>query len=167
MWISVFMLGYFMISSPVEAQYEKGNWLPHRLSGFVSSPDDFILVYGSIFVVWAVANCQALGTIFMHPAVMYLGNISYALYLVHGTVIKSLGYVWLPVTLRIAIGTEWDIVQWENVTNMQATMAHLMGYALVGSVVLWMSDLFWRHVDIPIVKFGRWLENQLIVPESR
>lgn len=169
-WIAIFFLGYFMISSPVESQWDKGNWLPHHLNGWVGSPDDFILSYGSVLTVWGVANSKELGLVFLHPAVLYLGRISYALYLVHGTVIKSLGYVWLPVTLRLATATPADVpldkVWWEGVTNAQATVAHILGYAVVGSVVFWMSDLFWRYVDIPVVNFARWVEKQLSVEQK-
>ncbi|KAI1619614.1 acyltransferase family-domain-containing protein [Exophiala viscosa] len=169
-WFIVFVLGYFMISSPIENQWEKGNWLPHALESWVAHPDEFILSYGSILTVWGVANSKALGKVFLHPAVLYLGYISYALYLVHGTVIKSLGYLWMPYTLRIATFTppsvalskEW----WDGVTNTQATVAHILGYVVVGSVVFWGSDLFWRYVDVPVVSFARWVERKLSVADS-
>ena len=163
-WIATFILGYFMISSTREIQ-DKGNWLPRFLTGWVGDPDNFILTYGAILTVWAVANCAELGVIFLSPIVLYLGKISYALYLAHGTVIRGLGYMWLPASLRLATFTSarttLDKKWWDSVSNMQATVAHILGLMVVGSATFWYADMLTMYVDMPVVKFARWVEGEL------
>lgn len=163
MWAFMFLVGVFMISSPQEIQ-ETPNWLPTLAHNWgIVAVDDSILFVGSVFTVWSVAACPSLGPIFNNPFVAYLGKISYALYLVHGTVIKSLGYNILPWTLRLATWTpssvELNLDWWNAVPNWQKVLAHLIGWAFVGTTCFWLSDLFWRFVDIPCVAFARSVET--------
>ncbi|KAK5048165.1 hypothetical protein LTR84_005835 [Exophiala bonariae] len=162
-WSTLFALGVFMISSPQEIQ-QTPNYLPTLFArwGF-QDVDNTLLTIGSIFCVWSVATCPSLGPLFNNPFVCYLGKISYALYLVHGTVIKSIGYRVLPWTLRtatwapadLALGLEW----WQGVPAHQKVVAHLLGWCFVGTTCFWLSDLFWRFVDIPSVSFARKVES--------
>ncbi len=163
MWITLFTLGVYMISSPQEIQTTK-NFLPALLEswGVTGNIDDKILTWGSILVVWSVATCPSLGPLFNNPFVAYLGKISYALYLVHGTVIKSIGYDVLPWTLRMATGTpksvEMNLEWWQTVPDSRKVLAYLLGLSIVGTTCFWLSDLFWRFVDVPCVNFARTVE---------
>jgi len=163
MWITLFTLGVYMISSPQEIQTTK-NFLPSLLErwGVTGNIDDKILTWGSILVVWSVATCPSLGPLFNNPFVAYLGKISYALYLVHGTVIKSIGYNVLPWTLRMATGTSGDVTMdlewWQTVPDSRKVLAYLFGLSIVGTTCFWLSDLFWRFVDVPCVNFARTVE---------
>ncbi|KAL6241412.1 hypothetical protein RBB50_011676 [Rhinocladiella similis] len=165
MWISFFTIGVWMISSPQEIQ-RTPNYLPALLTRWgIWWVDDKLLTFGSILVVWSVATCPSLGPLFNNPFVAYLGKISYALYLVHGTVIKSIGYNILPRTLRFATGAAADLELtaewWSTVSDSSKVIAYLLGLSCVGTVCFWMSDLFWRFVDIPCVNFARAVENCL------
>lgn len=162
-WISLFTLGVFMISSPQEIQ-QTPNFLPSLLRQWgIEEVDDTLLLIGSICVVWSVAACPSLAPLFNNPVVCYLGKISYALYLVHGTVIKSLGYALLPWTLRLATGTpkevELNLAWWQTVPGHQKVVAHVIGWCFVGTTCFWLSDLFWRFVDVPCVSCARTIEN--------
>lgn len=167
MWVTIFIIGVFFISSPQEVQQTR-NFLPDLFDMFWSfrdgqSLDNTLLLIGSIMVVWSVATCPTLGPLFNNPFVAYLGKISYALYLVHGTVIKSLGYNILPWTLRMATGTpstvELDPEWWSTVPAFQKVMAYFLGLCFVETTCFWLSDLFWRFVDIPCVTFARKVEG--------
>jgi len=162
-WTGLFILGVFMISSPQEIQLTP-NYLPTLFASWgITEVDDTLLLIGSIFTVWSVATCPSLAPLFNNPFVCYLGKISYALYLGHGTVIKSIGYRILPGTLRVAtwvpdeveLNGEW----WETVPDHQKVIAHLVGWCFVGTTCFWLSDLFWRFVDIPSVAFARTVEG--------
>ena len=162
-WIGLFSVGVYMISSPQELQHVP-NFLPSLLSSWgVSDVDDTLLLFGAICIVWSVASCPSLGPIFNNPVVCYLGKISYALYLVHGSLIKSLGYRILPWTLCLATGTpadfEWDIWWWQAVPDRQKVLAYLIGCCIIVPTCFWLSDLFWRFVDIPCVSFARKIES--------
>jgi peptidoglycan/LPS O-acetylase OafA/YrhL len=166
MWASFFILGVYMISSPQEIQ-KTPNYLPLQLHRWgvrtLDKIDNSLLVVGSILTVWSVAACPSLGPLFNNPFVAYLGKISYALYLVHGTVIKSLGYSILPWTLRLATWTPEEVpldkAWWLTVSSSQKVAAHLLGWLFVGTTCFWLSDLFWRFVDIPCVSFARKVEG--------
>lgn len=162
-WTVLFILGVFMISSPQEIQ-QTPNYLPTLFASWgISDVDNSLLMIGSIFTVWSVATCPSLAPLFNNPFVCYLGKISYALYLVHGTVIKSLGYRILPWTLRTATWApddlELNLEWWQGVPDHQKVIAHLMGWCFVGTTCFWLSDLFWRFVDIPCVAFARTVES--------
>ncbi|EHY58285.1 hypothetical protein HRR83_004856 [Exophiala dermatitidis] len=163
MWISIFTLGVFMISSPQEIQ-RTPNYLPLLLRRWgVHDIDNTLLLFGSIMVVWSTATCPSLGPLFNNPFVAYLGKISYALYLMHGTVIKSLGYNVLPWTLHMGTWTPWEVELdkewWATVPNSGKVMSHILGLCFVATTCFWVSDLFWRFVDIPSVSFARKVEN--------
>lgn len=85
--VLLFVAGFFMLTSTNELGAD--NYLPRILNGWVESPDWFLLATGASLAVWTAANSSALAPVFNNPSVQYLGNISYALYLVHGTVIVS------------------------------------------------------------------------------
>ncbi|KEF51112.1 uncharacterized protein A1O9_12835 [Exophiala aquamarina CBS 119918] len=167
-WTVLFTLGVFMISSPQEIQLTP-NYLPTLFASWgISDIDNTLLMVGSIFTVWSVATCPSLAPLFNNPFVCYLGKISYALYLVHGTVIKSLGYRVLPWTLRIATWAPSDLTLnlewWQGVQDHQKVIAHIMGWCFVGTTCFWLSDLFWRFVDIPCVAFARRVEGWVTHP---
>lgn len=163
MWITIFTIGVWFISSPQEIQRTK-NYLPVLFHNWgVRDIDNTLLLYGSIMVVWSSATCASLGPLFNNPFVAYLGKISYALYLMHGTVIKSLGYRVLPWTLYMATWTPWqedlDLEWWKTVPDRQKVLAYGLGLCFVATTCFWVSDLFWRFVDIPSVSFARQVES--------
>lgn len=166
MWVTAFILGLWFISSPQEIQMTP-NYLPQVFASWgVEDVDDTLLIIGALPVVWSVANCSSLAILFNNPVVSYLGKISYALYLVHGTVIKSLGYNILPWTFAKATGAPREYIEldpnwWLTVTDSQKVTAYLMGLTFVATTCFWLSDLFWRYVDIPSVTLARRIEDWL------
>ncbi|KAF2973489.1 hypothetical protein GQX73_g201 [Xylaria multiplex] len=82
----------------------------------------------------------------------YLGHLSYAVYLMHGPVTHVLGY---PVQ-RWA----WGITGVEGSGfKSGVVLAAIINIPLV----VWAADIFWRAVDIPSVRFAKWLESKLSV----
>ncbi|EPS35057.1 hypothetical protein H072_11553 [Dactylellina haptotyla CBS 200.50] len=79
----------------------------------------------------------------------YLGKISYAMYLMHGPICRTLGF--------------WSVVNFWKYTGKDSTTGKFFGVfggaILVFTVVFWLSDIFWRAVDMGCVKFARWMEN--------
>jgi hypothetical protein len=68
-------------------------------------------------------------------------------------IIRSLGYSFIPYAYELSGGRE-------TVTGVCG--AWMFTAIVVMPVVLWASDVFWRAVDLPSVKFGKWLEARLI-----
>lgn len=50
--------------------------------------------------------------------------------------------------------------------NFQVSVAYLLGLAVAGTAVVWYADLFWRYVDMPTVKFARWVENRMTLSDE-
>jgi peptidoglycan/LPS O-acetylase OafA/YrhL len=94
--------------------------------GELAFPDLFIAVGAVGIIVWALSDPPCLS----HPAVQWLGKVSYALYLIHFTVFLAAIYlfhsylpIWLILTLALPV-------------------------ALVG------SELFWNFVERPSIRLG-------------
>lgn len=164
-YLSIFVLGYYMISSVKENTV--GNWLGWQIEsrGWTRSPDAFLYAWGAAFGVWAVANSPALAPFFNSRPIQYLGNISYALYLVHGPVIRSIGYLWLPTSLHLGTGTPFDVALdsewWATVTPLGCVLSNVFGLLVVGGISFWFADIFWTNVDMRVVKFAKQAENFL------
>lgn len=111
---------------------------------------------GAILFVYAVGRSRGWQRFFTLPAMQYLGRISYALYLMHGPVLHTVGYA---------------IHRWAwGVTGTDAEgVAYEAGFALAAvvivPVVIWAADVFWRSVDAPVVRFAKWLEVRCSVAE--
>jgi len=111
----------------------------------------------AIIIVFALSQSDA-NSMFKRPFnsafAQYLGKISYALYLVHGPTLRSLGF--------------YTVVKlWGFVDTTKTTGGYLVGVmggaVVVGIAVFWISDIFWRAVDVGCVKLARWFENVCMV----
>ncbi|KAH8649699.1 hypothetical protein BGZ60DRAFT_551109, partial [Tricladium varicosporioides] len=78
---------------------------------------------------------------------MYLGDISYALYIVHGPVLFTVG-TWFMDTFGQVDGTgPWIIA--------------FTGAALFNTIIsVWVADLFWRGVDAKSVDLAKWFAGK-------
>ncbi|KAB8336730.1 hypothetical protein FH972_021039 [Carpinus fangiana] len=154
-WIANFICGLYLASYPDD----KGNETPGFIflgslipKFFRASGYRFWASIGAVQVVWATNNTSVLKGLFTGPVVQYLGKLSYALYLMHGPLIHSFGYIVLP----------W---MWGH-TGVEPRFNYELGFfysgLIITAVLIWVSDMFWRGVDIPCVKFARWLEGKCI-----
>jgi peptidoglycan/LPS O-acetylase OafA/YrhL len=100
-------------------------------------------------IVTACQQLNILRRIFNSPVAQYLGNISYALYLVHGLVEDVLRAKWVP-HLQSFTGTE---------TFWQRQIFWMLSIATFTPWVIWAADLFWRYVDVNVVITARKLEE--------
>ena len=55
----------------------------------------------------------------------------------------------------------WNIVGKE--TDFQYCLGFFIGWLICLPISIWAGDVFWRAVDVPSVRFSRWLEDKLIV----
>jgi peptidoglycan/LPS O-acetylase OafA/YrhL len=109
---------------------------------------------GAVIFVLAVGRSACWQRFFNLAAVQYLGRISYAVYLMHGPVLHTLGYA---------------IERWAWGLTGTEGRAYVAGFILasvfVAPIVIWVSDVFWRAVDAPTVRFAKWLEKRCSMPE--
>ncbi|KIV96084.1 hypothetical protein PV10_03664 [Exophiala mesophila] len=157
--LAMFILGLFFLSTPSQSadvypQFQTVlSWVPT----YIQEKDDFVRVIGAIMTTWPVATSNWLAPLFSNSVAHYLGQISFALYLVHGAVIKSLWYWLQPIV------NEW--VAGKPVWAMPSgpfIRLWLIGYVIVLPTVLWSADIFWRVIDQRCVALARWVESKAV-----
>jgi len=154
-WAAVFLLACHLASYPdrraatTPGFRHLAAWVPACLS----EPYRFWQCVGATLLVAAADNAAFLRPPLNAGVVQYLGRISYALYLVHGPVVHLFGYAVMPLA--------WSL------TGADTALRFRLGFAcsacLIVPAVVWAADVFWRAVDVPTVRFARWLERKCIV----
>ncbi|KAF2084789.1 hypothetical protein K490DRAFT_398, partial [Saccharata proteae CBS 121410] len=169
------VLGLFLLSYPDDyGAYTPGFM---TLSTWIPKPYISDVQYrwwqsvGAIISLYAINNTPALRRPFVTPLAQYLGKISYAFYLVHGPILHSLGYIvmrriWEKMGRYQQLPYEAapGVVGVKLVANPEFSDAAFawglfLGWCVVLPVSIWAADLFWRFVDIPVVRFARRCEN--------
>lgn len=154
-WLANFICGLYIASYPDDKGGETPGfrYLSTLIPEYFSARYRFWPCIGAVQIVWATNNASIIKGLFTGPVVQYLGKISYSLYLMHGPLIHSFGYMVLP----------WV---WSK-TGVEPRFNYELGFFLSGCIIaaalIWVSDIFWRCVDIPCVKFARWFESIVIV----
>ena len=154
LWISVFVIGLYFGSCPnIGFKWTPFySWLWHITPKTYPEPHRFAQTIGAVLIVFSINHSPDIQKLFTNPFSQYLGNISFAFYVVHGPVLHCLGYSIMP--------NIWNITGKE--TNFQYCLGFLIGWLICLPVSIWLGDVFWRAVDIPSVKFARSLEDRLI-----
>jgi peptidoglycan/LPS O-acetylase OafA/YrhL len=123
--------GYIFFSSITPAQFPGGQGRTH-----------FWTSIAAVLMLVSLENNPVLQQTFTTPIAMYLGDISFALYIVHIPICYSVGRM-----ITVAA------IDW---TGMQLT-GFLLGALAVAPLVLWTADVYWRLVDAKSVEFARWV----------
>ncbi|TGJ69991.1 hypothetical protein EYR41_005989 [Orbilia oligospora] len=130
---------------------------------------DFWQSIGAILISWALLYMpRAQRLILSNRPVQYFGKISFALYVMHGHVHRSLGY-WIVLTGSRFTGIvrwndksgQWDLISGHDQTH---SMIVVIGFFFITfPVTVWWADVFWRGVDMQSVRFLRWLESKITI----
>lgn len=155
LWIAVFVIGLYIGSTPnIGYKWTPGyRWLWHITPWTYSEPHRFPQTIGAALIVFSINHSPDIQKLFTNPLSQYLGKISFAFYIVHGPILHALGYSIMPGI--------WGITGKE--TNFQYCFGFLIGWLICLPISIWAGDVFWRAVDIPSVKFARWVEDRVIV----
>ncbi|GAP83202.2 putative hard surface induced protein 3 [Rosellinia necatrix] len=153
-WTAVSVFALYLLSCPDAGPSDVPGWryLGTLIPDWFTEKYRFWQAIGACLFVFCAARSRGWQRVFELPAIQYLGHLSYAMYLMHGPVTHVLGF---PVQ-RWAWG----------VTGTEGS-AYKLGVALAALIniplVIWVSDIFWRAVDMPTVRFAKWLEAKLSV----
>ncbi|KAI1177177.1 acyltransferase family-domain-containing protein [Nemania sp. FL0916] len=153
-WTLISVLALYLLSCPDAGPSDVPGWrtLGTLIPTWFSEKYRFWQVMGACLFVFCAARSRFWRHIFELPAIQYLGHLSYAVYLMHGPVTHILGY---PIQ-RWA----WGITGTEgSAYKSGAILAALINIPLV----IWAADIFWRAVDVPTVRFAKWLESKLSI----
>ena len=102
-------------------------------------------VGAALLICGVVASSTAQRVLSIRP-LLYLGKISYSIYLVHILVLKM-----APPFLQF--------INNQGVTGVVSTSAVFALFTL--SIVIALSDILYRFVEVPSMQVGRWLSSKI------
>ncbi|KAI9821024.1 MAG: hypothetical protein M1827_003757 [Pycnora praestabilis] len=147
--LPLFILGWHMMGTP---PWDASSTPGYRTILCVIPNQYYAQKIGCVILIVCVRHCPTiLGPLFTNAFAQYLGKISYALYIVHGNVRRTVLYTMMPGIWRLVGGKE---NQWSF------GAAVVLGVLGTWPLTFWLADLFWRGVDMPAVRFARWLEEK-------
>ncbi|KAI6247852.1 O-acetyltransferase PaAT-1 [Erysiphe necator] len=155
-WIMNIVCGLFIASWTNEHFDEV--WGISFLSRNTPEPYDirngakFWFCIGALQIVIACTQLSWLKNILNMAIPQYLGSISFPLYLTHNLCLRILEPIFIPIFEKVIGKTSF----WER------HLFWIAGLLIYFPVIIMISDLFWRMVDIPSVKFAHWLESKSV-----
>ncbi|KAK6082785.1 hard surface induced protein 3-like protein [Seiridium cupressi] len=155
-WILLSIPALYLMSEPDLGTEGVPGWqfLGSMIPEYFTEKYRFWQIWGSILFVFCVARSPPWQSVFNTSFVQYFGHISYAIYLMHGPVMHTAGFM---------------IEKWAwSITGTEGS-AYTRGFFLAAvfniPLVIWAADVFWRAVDAPTVKFSRWIESKCLMRE--
>jgi peptidoglycan/LPS O-acetylase OafA/YrhL len=112
----------------------------------------FWLGIAAVQIVWCIFYSPKLQKIFTTRIALYLGEISYAVYIVHYHITLVVG----PRIHNYANG----IFGKERSSHSSQLIAVSFELVVILLVVFWEADLFHRFIDRPCVRFAKWVERR-------
>ncbi len=182
--IALYFAGVPSHSREIERLRENPGWyyLSYLKPQAVFDPKWFFLFWASTFIVAAIPRIPWMKRFFETRFCLWLGRISFALYLVHGPILVGLGD-------RLYNATGWVrtynakpneavmLANWINafpipkVGPLGLELNFLLPNLILLPFTLWMADLVTRFVDDPAVKFSAWffklVNGEAAAPETR
>ncbi|KAI6374391.1 hypothetical protein MCOR25_003180 [Pyricularia grisea] len=154
LWLTLSILALYFMSQPDVGSEETPGWV--FLSSYIPEWWDEKYRYwqtiGSILFVAAVGRLPFWQRLFNTSPIQYLGRISYAIYLMHGPVLHTIGYM---IEAR-----SWEAVSAASKGGEGRYIAgFVLGSFFIVPITIWAADVFWRAVDAPVVRFSKWLEG--------
>jgi peptidoglycan/LPS O-acetylase OafA/YrhL len=145
------ILGLFLAGYPQKHNTETPGykWSKHTWP-FTAYRRRFWLAMGALLIVGAMVFLPSVQSVFRTRPVRYLGRISFSLYLVHGLGNRTVG--------KAILGLCWRHIGKEG--HWAFTISFVVSTALYFPILVWVSDMFWRAVDIPSMDLARWLEKK-------
>ncbi|PSS03247.1 acyltransferase 3 [Coniella lustricola] len=128
------------VAQCVGFQYFAGIGMPGML------PMRFWHSLASVTTLFALEGLPSTQRLFNSPMILYLGEISYSLYLIHWAV----GYSWAEAVAAAVIAAGYEKF-WACMASVAVTL----------TTGIWVADLFWRYSDIQCVKLARWIATKL------
>lgn len=156
-WNLFSICGLYFMSQPDVGGEETPGWiyLTSQIPEWWDRPYRYWQSLGSVIFILSVSYSAFWLRVFNSGPIQYLGKISYSFYLVHGPTTRLIGY-------HIE-GLAWSIT---GVEGHWYTVGFALGACFSLPFVFFFADIFWRAVDIPVVKFARWLEGKVNVKED-
>ena len=153
----LFILSFVLLSAPDFCMSNTPGFrrISLMIPGSDPAPFRFIPNIGGILLVALVAHTSPTNPFIsatLNAAIpQYLGRMSYSLYIVHGPLIHTVGYVVFPFFWKITGREE----TWRYVTGFMAA------YFVLVSMIVLVADLFWRVVDQQCIKITKSFQDRI------
>ncbi|KAF2788670.1 hypothetical protein K505DRAFT_285723 [Melanomma pulvis-pyrius CBS 109.77] len=151
-WAVLCFIGLHLLSWPAwKYETSLGYTTMYNLTPriFDSAEMTWSRVGAAVFVI-ALCGSEVLRRPFQTPLAIYLGKISFPLYIIHGPINHILG-IWF-------VELYWVITGSTSFAGYEAGV--ILAFCTEAVVVVWLADLLMRTVDAPSVRFGRTLQNR-------
>lgn len=151
-WIPYMYITLYLCSVP---WHHEGAWGWETLSALDPFPGGFVFstwqFVGATMMVVSALHCEIVQGFLNWAPIQYLGHSSYALYLVHGSIVKLCTYS-LKWELYDAYQHQFEGKQEHDRWHMQCVW---ISFAVFIPSLIIVSDVFMRAVDQPCVTWGR------------
>ncbi|GAB1320027.1 hypothetical protein MFIFM68171_10237 [Madurella fahalii] len=148
-------------------------WLSFLKPRVISDAKWFFLFWAAVFLVASTSHIPWLKRFFETRFCQYLGRVSFALYLVHGPVIWTLGD-----RLYAAVGWPKDsrmagLPQWAGIFKLPMTgpmgleVAFLVPQLILLPVTFYLAEVATRAFDEPSVRIPQWLYKTASARQTR
>jgi peptidoglycan/LPS O-acetylase OafA/YrhL len=184
--VSIFVVGLFVAGWPNDGA-EKTPGIRYLLAQtpepFRSmdplAPQKFYFAITAIFMVWSAGELAQLRRVLEGPFCQYLGRISYAVYICHGPAQhllqhRILGHPFIPehgILGQDGYSMAVDGFGIRNIfgvdTPLQRLLTWFFGLVVLGPMVIWAADVFWRWIDSPIINAAKGLERLCVEQHHR
>lgn len=149
LYLAILTLGLIMGSIPRKGANQT---LPYSIFFWVWPHNLIWQSLAAFLIVYSISHIRSLQCPFESRLAQYLGRISFSLYIVHEPLLRAFGWALVPRIRRLT-GEE---------SQTQAALGYSLALLIVLGAIIWISDLFWRIVDRPSIKFARFLEEKLV-----
>ncbi|KAI8629148.1 acyltransferase family-domain-containing protein [Xylariaceae sp. FL1651] len=162
--VAAFLAGFYVLSMPEMGRGAADSigfktlvsLIPARFHAS-GAADYFWQPLSAVFLILVIDRAQFLQKPFTTRLAQYLGQVSFALYLVHMLFLHSLGF-WLG---KYFLGLTGSDTYWQYGTGVG------LAAITVGCVIIWAADLGSRFVDANVVRFTTWIYNKFCAtPQS-
>lgn len=143
----ILVLGLFLGSYPVSPLTD-GSLYGFLDNGFFEAPKVTYHVIGAGMIMYVLLNSKELQSVFSSPVPVFLGKISYSLYLVHFLVISS-----FTCALFLLL---YPVLPYAS--------AALISIVLSLVLIIPLSYLFYKHVDAAGLKLSKTFYSRLVDP---
>ncbi|KAF2729803.1 hypothetical protein EJ04DRAFT_537624 [Polyplosphaeria fusca] len=151
-WTVIYVFGLWLLSWPAwggerTAGYET---IQALTPSFINSPEMTYSRLGAAIALLGLCGASYLRVPFETSLAVYLGKISFPLYIIHGPICHMIGEALVPFF--------WSFTG--NETEIRYELGVCLAFMVVAVIVIWLADVVMRVVDTPSVRFGRTLQSR-------
>ncbi|KAH7348576.1 acyltransferase family-domain-containing protein [Rhexocercosporidium sp. MPI-PUGE-AT-0058] len=155
LWAGTFILGLFLGSWPAFQACDSHGFrnfcslTPAQYSGDEVAQQYFWVSIGAFLLLLSFENLEILQRPFTTKLASYMGDISFGFYIVHWTMLFTVG--------TVIIG---NCKRWLPYGYPNYSVGFFVGTILTTPFVVWVGDLHWRAFDNGAVRCARWLNTR-------